>query len=276
MKLGIIYLLTGNQLAARLAVSIFSLRRFYDGPITIFTTRPESEWVGNLLAADDRLRVNCAKLNERPASGHASSYLTKPLAAAASPYDATVFLDADTLIVGDISELLHAAESQSLTVTAYCDWTTAHEVVAARIHPWAGVNSILAQEIRLAELVATALALPLPAINTGVFAVPRGHSVLPVWDALASAGVDLPLPDEIALQLLLPRYEHRLLGGHYNCHPFATDIPDVRIYHFAGGAHLAHKLSTDLWMPVYRECVAINLAQIRRWSRIEPWEPDSI
>src|SRR5687767_15145988 len=101
MNVGVVYLLTNPQLAARLVVSIYSLRKWYDGPVTVFTTRPESHEIGQLLADDKRLVVDHRTTSEAEARNtHIAAYLTKPAVLAESPYERTIFLDADTLVVG--------------------------------------------------------------------------------------------------------------------------------------------------------------------------------
>src|SRR5262245_60028928 len=61
---GVIYLLTGPAHAVRLVVSLWSLRRHYQGPVTLFTTQPQSHVIGQRCQADDRLRVEHRQANE--------------------------------------------------------------------------------------------------------------------------------------------------------------------------------------------------------------------
>src|SRR5262245_23129169 len=105
MSHGVVYLLTNIQLAARLVVSLYSLRRWYHGPIAVFTTRPESHEIGKRCADDPVLRVCQHRCIERPGLGYTSSYLTKTTILERSPYKISVFLDADTIVNGSISEL---------------------------------------------------------------------------------------------------------------------------------------------------------------------------
>jgi hypothetical protein len=274
MHVGVVYLLTDMQLAARLVVSIHSLRKWYEGPITLFTTRPESHHIGRLIAEDARLGVETARLRERRGEGFNASYLTKIAAARASPYDATVFLDADTIIVGSLSELFTAAEEAPVTVTQFCNLTTTDTLIADRLRNWRGIrNGGAAKRFGVRATVDFLLSTPLPAINTGVFAVQRDAPILKEWDALARQGRKLPLPDELAVQLVLPRHLHRILGGHFNCHPCAVELRDVRVWHFVGASHLEHAATCDIWLPLYRACQELDLAGISSWSRVEPRPP---
>ena len=158
MRVGVVYLLTHIQLAARLVVSIHSLRKWYTGPITLFTTRPDSHRIGALLAEDKRLGVEVARLKERRGEGYISSYITKTAAVRSSPYDATVFFDADTIIVGSLAELFHAAKTTPITATQYCNWTTTFAPVKERIEQWKALRGGAAKRCDLTRLVEFATA----------------------------------------------------------------------------------------------------------------------
>lgn len=269
MRLGVVYLLTAMPLAARLVVSLYSLRKWYDGPVTVFTTRPQSHEIGRLMAEDSRLNIQTEQLKERRGQGPVSSYLTKIDAARSSPYEATVFLDADTLIVGSVAELLRSAEQAAVTATQFCETTTADESIAYRLRRWKRLRSGVARELGTERLIDIQLATPFPAVNTGVFSVQRDTALFKEWDALARQGRHLPLPDELAFQILLLRHQHHILGGHFNCHPCFANIPDVRIWHFVAATHLEYTVTQDAWLPMYRECQQLNVARITSWSRID-------
>lgn len=272
-KSGVVYLLTGTQLAARLVVSLHTLRKWYDGPVTIFTTRAESHRIGQLIAEDRRLGAEARPLEERDGPGYNSSYMTKIAAVQDSPYARTVFFDADTLIVGSVGELFRAAAEADFTATAFCDWKTTDPHIIKRFRKWDALREGIAATIDIARLVRTLTRVALPAINSGVFAARCGAPILSEWEELAFLGRELWLPDEIALQILLLRHAHQLLGGHFNCHPQAPNIPDVRVWHFVGATHLRPGPTQDLWLPAYRECRELNLGRIVDWSRIEVQAP---
>jgi len=269
MKLGVIYLLTAPQHTARLVVSIYSLRKFYDGPVTLFTTRAESAELTEKLLSDDRLRIEITSTEEAVA-GNNSTYLTKPRLLEHSPYEATLFLDADTLVVGDISELVDAVRVHPLVVTNFCNWTTKHPPVRRRFDSWLPLAGSPGDRFELVELIDLALQNALPAINSGVFGYHRGYPPLERWLELAEFGKDTFLPDEMALQLLLPRMQHFMLGTKYNCSPaFMASPVDVRIWHFVATTHLREERSRLIWRAAYDECCQQNVARLAEWSRLE-------
>jgi hypothetical protein len=271
---GIVYLLTSNQLAARLVVSLYSLRKFYDGPITVFSTRPESREIGELCARDATLRVDHRQIAERPGRGHVSAYLTKTLTMLESPYDTTVFLDADTLVVGDIDRLVQCAQEHEIVATSFCHWQTTDPHLQRLLDTWRTLRAPDDFPYDIAQLIDLLSRLPFPAINVGVFGVHKQAAILPHWDRLSCAASEMPLPEEIALQILLPRFEHLILSTKFNCHPsICPDLDDIRIWHFAAATHLADEASRRHWLPAYQECKELNIANIRAWSRVVPGPP---
>ena len=51
--------------------------KHYRGPITVFTTRPESHDIGRMIAEDERLGIELVRFDESQ-GGSNSTYLTKP------------------------------------------------------------------------------------------------------------------------------------------------------------------------------------------------------
>ncbi|MCA9265809.1 MAG: hypothetical protein KDA60_18230 [Planctomycetales bacterium] len=269
MTRGVVYLLTSNQLAARLVVSVYSLRRWYSGPICLFSTRPESHELGEICAHDPRLAVEHRTIPERPGRGHTSAYLTKTATMLKSPYDQSLFLDADTLVAGDIRPLFDSLEEGEVTATAFCEGLTTDAHFQEQLEKWRTLGDPAHLAFRVPSLIWGVSHFSYPAINVGVFAVRRDAAILPHWDALTLAAHNMPLPEEIALQLLLPEFDHSILAMKYNCHPMAyRGGDDVRIWHFAGATHLDHDPSRALWLPAYDECRQHNIARICEWSRI--------
>jgi hypothetical protein len=275
MTVGVVYLLTNPPVAARLVVSIYSLRKWYDGPVTVFTTRPESHAIGELLVADRRLRVQQRKAQEiSDKLSRVATYLTKPFVVAQSPYKATIFLDADTLIVGPLTELVESARTAPVTATTFCNWRTDDPQTNRCLRAWRSLADQPECDAEVRTRVNFALSHPMPAINVGVLAIQRGNPLMADWQRLTMIGRTMPTPEEAALQLLLPSYPHELLGCHFNCFPMvASGTPDVRIWHFVIASHLRDQASRELWLPAYEECYALNAAGMQSWSRIEIGTP---
>jgi hypothetical protein len=261
----IVYLLTGAGHAVRLLCSIFSLRQHHGARVRVFSTRPESDSVGEQLANDGRLGVVHSQWPEI-AAGPNSTFLTKVAFLKVATDGVTVFLDADTLVVGDVSALFDVPEQTPFLATQFSNWRTHQPPVAGRLERWRTLEQRHFPQEYVASLVDAALA-DRPAINAGVFAFRAGAPILRPWYELAAVGWETFIPDEIALQLLLPHYPHRLLDCRYNCSPIhAADTADVRIWHFHGSRHLETPFARSLWLPAFRQCWEQNLAGVQQWA----------
>lgn len=263
---GFVYLLTGPSHAVRAVVSIRSLRRWFNGPITLFTTHPSSHEVGRLCAADPRLRVEHRTWPLTKTRKNAS-FLTKVALLPHVPYETGAYLDADTLVVGEVAELRTALDDVSFAATQFADWMSTSRNIRRRIAPWSRLRASPTDTALIADLVRQA-EVPVPAVNGGVFGFRRDAALLKPWYDLALLGRRTFICDEIALQLLLPRYPHRVLDCRYNCSPtYAGSTADVRIWHFHGEKHLRPGRARELWLPALEECLHDDTAHLRRWGR---------
>ena len=262
---GVIYLLTGASHAVRLVTSLWSLRRHYDGDITVFTTRPESHRIGEFCAGDPRLKVSHCQLPQEKLRKNAS-YVAKTVAMRSAPYEINLFLDADTLIVGNLDELFDVSSQDECIATQFSNWTTGRRVIQKRLNSWRDLDSDRFNATWINETVDRALQ-PQPAINTGVLAFRHDASILEPWQALTQLGRRKFICDEVAFQLLLTRHPHRIGDCRFNCSPVhGADSEDVRIWHFHGDKHIRRESGRRIWLPEYSDCVANNVAGLAEWS----------
>lgn len=265
MNSGVIYLLTGPAHGVRLVVSLWTLRRHYQGPVTVYTTQTESHIIGAYCAEDPQLRVEHCRttLVNTPRN---ASFLTKLELLPASPYEVTVYLDADTLIAGRVEPLLEAAAQSQFAATQFATWQACGRTVRHRLEAWRSIRQDRFESAWLSRLIDEAIG-ERPAVNGGVFAFQRSASLLSAWRELAHAGCDTFICDELALQMLLPRFSHQVLDCRFNCSPiYARRTTDVRVWHLHGEKHVRHPSCRELWWPAYRVCLAENSARLQEWS----------
>jgi hypothetical protein len=264
-KRGVVYLLTGPSHGARLVVSIWSLRKHYHGPVTLFTTRPESHGIGQLCAADPRLGVNHVTFKEIDSRKN-SSFLTKVALPGLTPYAITSFLDADTIVTGDVFPLMEFPAEDEFCTTQFSNWRTDQKVIRRRVEGWRAIRPSQYDDGIFQAMLDEALQ-PRPAVNSGVFAFHRHARILKPWLDLAVAGRHTFICDEVALQILLPHFPHRVLDCRFNCSPIhGVNKENARIWHFHGDKHLVRAEARALWLPVYCECVRENVADLARWT----------
>jgi hypothetical protein len=224
--------------------------------------------LGCRIADDRRLNIEHRLTHEVESDDpHMASFRTKAAFIHESPYTSTIFLDADTLVVGRLDELLAAGQSSNLTVTIYGDpVVTCDARVNEPIRRWMELVDQQLLDEPWASHLRRLLKYAYPTINAGVFAIRQGTSVLTAWQQVTSIGRNMPTPDETALQLVSMEYPHRMLGRHFNAIPmFEHPSQDVRIWHFAGVSHLRYRKCQALWLKAYRECRKLNIARLAEW-----------
>ncbi len=257
MSNGIIYYNYGSKCAVRLLVSIESLKKHYSGSITIISDGAESDAICKKIADGTGCNIISMKNSGVP-RGKNYALLVRTRLNLFTPYDWSVYLDADTLITGNISELFN--QSKSFVATRFSNWHTKGKKIAARIE---GFRKFCP------ELVDAALEYG-PAVNCGVWAFRKNASIFNDWYKTAIKNVDSFIPDEVACQLLLPKHEHRLVDGRYNfsCKYGSKDDTDYRIIHYHGKKHCRGKnvFMSDLWINAYNDVVARNVANVREWT----------
>lgn len=248
---GVFYLLTGIGHSVRLVTSIWSLRKFYNGPITVFSTQEGSERIGSLCALDRRLDITHKFVQE--VGGRNSAFLTKLELLKKVSYDPCTYLDADTIVAGSIDDLL-SCEAE-FCATQFGTWTSKGGRIRGRIKGWRDICP---------DLLPDALA-PRPAVNGGIFSFRKDAAILEYWRELSFLGRKKFICDEVALQLLLHHFPHKVLDCRFNCSPvYAKDTTDVRIWHFHGDKHV-REYTKHLWLPTFEECLKQNVANILEW-----------
>lgn len=287
---GVIYLLTGQAHAVRTLVSISGLRQHYDGPVTLFTTREESTAIGKLIATDARLCIDHQVTDELAHVPRKNrQFITKVNLMRYAPYDISMYLDGDTLPVGDISPVIEAAAEHQFCATQFNDWVTTGRMMTKRIMRWKTEvgPKIVANgdgempipfserkgfgregELWINRLADQALSPSMPAINGGCFAARKNAAILKHWYNLSMLGRRTFICDEVALQLLLREYPSYILeGGRYNCSAhLGTHIKDPVVLHYHGEKHLKRESSQRSWIPAYNRCIEMNLGRIREWT----------
>lgn len=259
--IGICYLLTGPAHAARLIVSLYTLRRFYSGNVVVFTTKDESKRIGEFCAQDHRLRVVHRTMTEVPIAKN-SSFVTKIALLLDPPFDITAYLDCDTLISGPIDELFAVTNAEEFVATRFGNWVTTGTIVRRRIERW---RTVASERFDTPKLVDSAIRTSRPSVNGGVCAARRGASILQPWFDLAMDGRDTFICDEVALHLLLHHHPHRLLDARFNNSPVYGGEHDIRIWHFHGDRHVRQD-GVARWLPAMQAAYRDNIAQIANWA----------
>ena len=244
-KRGVIYWIAGSKCLSRLWVSIASLRRVYPDVriwVVLDNATVPKDFVGPFQAISEtgagktwwsfaHLHLKKQDNGKYPPNW---ALLEKCRIHLRTPFESTVFLDADTMVLKPFHELWEWAEEYEFTSCAFANWKSDGKV-KGRIQRYEKVCP---------ELLPKAYALG-PAINTGVFAWRKGATIfegtdtLPSMFALAESNRETRIPDEIAAQILMAHYPCKIAPQKFNhtCNKLPLD-PDCRVLHFHGRKHM--------------------------------------
>jgi hypothetical protein len=261
MNTGVIYFNSGTKCLIRLLVSIWSLRKHYSGPITIITTGEESN------KFCEKFKNNKFNINIKNAifpnvkDGKNSVFLQKASVNDHTPYDISIFLDSDTIVKGDITELFELANTYEFVVPQFSNWTTQTRAIIKRTEAWREFYP---------ELVTEALKLA-PAVNCGVFAFIKNSKFMINWCRNVTPGRNNFIPDETGMQVVLHKYKHVVADQIYNCSCKYSDpaSPKTKIIHFHGRKHCRTDKNGkiiyggDIWMKEYEEAMDSNFMDIK-------------
>lgn len=266
MSRGVLYLLTAKKdkvpFGVALAVSLWTMRSSgaWKGPVHIACGDELAYRIAYKLCEDERLGCTaCLFAHETRRNGH---YSAKARMVEFTPFDDTLFVDADTTFTGGDISPLWPQQRNEVVITQWCDWVSTGRKLNGRISAWQDVCG---------DLCDRQLKHVWPAINTGVLAFGRKASILPDWKALCDRQEEVQgrvrfMQDELAMQLLYPDYDHRLLDGRFNSSSKFGPHEDVRIRHFHGKKHARHEPSKLMWMPLFSDALESNAGGLRDWS----------
>lgn len=264
---GVLYMLQGHKHAAQLVVSLYSLRKHYDGPVHI-AAGDETAWktVQYLLAENSLAPLTISQwqaATRRTTGKTGAGYANKCRMYDLSPFEHTIFLDADTLIANPIDDLW--TENDEVKLTWFADWVTTGAKIAGRIKGW---RHICPDEYEYMSQHKC------PAINTGVLGFSRQcGKFMQHWRETTEKNICF-ICDEIAAQLIFIRHPHCIMDDRWNFSPqYSSPTRNgqekkIRIYHYHGKQHCKPSKSDGYktWIPVYEECVREKIARIDEWT----------
>ena len=249
---GVLYYNIGRKCLSRLGVSIFSLRKHYSGPVTVIWSGKES---GNECKKllNSPLDINLVEMKSDVSEGFHKAFMDKTLVHTVTPYDTSIFLDTDTLVVGKIDELFDYAEEYEFICTQFSDWVTTGRAMAGRIQQFNGLDPLAVKEALK----------PGPGLNVGVYSFIKESKFMADWNKLTMPGRNFNLPEESACMVYRHRYPHKVVDQKFNCscRYSNTHNPDIRIIHYHGDKHCRNTnnkfiYSADLWMNHYEEIMS--------------------
>jgi hypothetical protein len=257
MTQGVIYYNKGRKCISRIIVSMMTMRRHYKGPITLFL---EDGGMGkenmDRLAHDVKKELDVDVIIDQ--NDDTTTYVRAVELSLKSPYDLTVWMDADTVILGSFDELFEEAKTHDFVIPHFAGWNSNGGAIGGRIR---NLTSVCPQYIQAALDYG-------PAINCGVYAWKKGSPFLPEW-LVISKGAEATktfIPDEKSCQVLLPQYNVKIMPQKFNVsvvHDRGTT--DARVVHFHGRKHCKEYPKCDIWIEWFIKALRDDVCHIRNY-----------
>jgi hypothetical protein len=260
---GVVYFNVGRKCLYRLIVSIYSLRKVYSGPISLLYTEEEQKEYNIISKTFD---VNIVKNKITAETGKNAVYLEKCLTHLNSPFENTLWLDSDTIILKDpTTEMWENSEKYEFAICPLANWKSNGKKIKDRIETWKNVYP---------EFIEAAINFG-PAINCGVLSFNKSSKLMKDWYSLAVKNREAFIPDEVCCQIILPRYKHQIMSEIYNTScKYSKLTEDTKVIHFHGRKHCRidenGKLlfMGEVWVKFYKECVEKNICEINKLENV--------
>ena len=240
---GVIYLNQGIKCIQRLLISVYSLRKHYDGNITVFTIMEQPDWLLKMLK---ELKCDTVELEHKGIK----SLVRKAQLWEDTPYDTTLFLDADTVVVDNIDEYFDKIKEYKFCTGEFAEWKTTGGTMRKRIKSFAPiVPDYVEPSIQYGK-----------ATNTGIFGFTKDAPILKEWKWIAEEGQKVNrIPDEVGCQMLLHKYKHWLAPVKWGvsvkmAQKHHTD--NMKIIHYHGRKHVADWELCAVWKQTYWELLS--------------------
>ena len=256
---GIVMFNCGTKCLVRAIVCLYSLRKHYDGKVTFFiedaTTPKEFDDVCNYF------NVDVVKLPDDPTTG---ALIKKTKSLWNTPYDKTLWIDADVVVVGKIDEMFeHLKDNITFSIPNFCNWWSDGKGISRRVKRFEGLvpQNILDEALN-----------HYPAINTGVFSYKKQTKFLKDWIDLAvkTNGKRIFISDEIACQILMPQFKDEI----YIADPkfnvsvlYGNEIEDKRLIHYHGSKSVLSVPLCDIFKQIFKEMRDNNIANINNFLK---------
>lgn len=269
MERTVYYLMSFPAHAPYLATSLLSLRRHWSGRIKVFAWQ-ESIEIARLLAEDKRIEADVI-LDDPAYKGKNSQFIHKIQLMREQPSGPNLYLDADTLVNGPLTEMFSNAQFFGFAATQFCDWDTGGNLIRGRIEKLREFPKIDPIWI---DRVTTEVH---PSVNGGVFACMPDSPVLPLWHSWSYEARSVFISDECVLHLMAamfdPTDQLTVMPGIFNSSPkyvSQSETDRVRVWHGHGDCWVRPAKSREgwaMWSAAMREAIELNVGGIRGWYK---------
>lgn len=253
MSNGIIYYNRGFSCVPRLLVSLYSLRQFSNAPITIFMDG------NNLIELAEEIRNNLNVDIIYDSNPDTTTYVRAVEVCMRSPYDNSIWVDADTTIHDNFDHLFNDIPNYDIVISNFAAWLSNGSGISKRIRRFSNCLDL--------KTIEDAINYG-PAINCGFYGFSKNMDFLQEWLRISKLGEKsrIFIPDEVACQILLPKYKTKILDPSYNVSvKYGTNITNPKIIHYHGRKHCRNFPLSGVWLKQFLELSKINFCNINKY-----------
>lgn len=258
---GVIYLNAGTKMLPRLLVSLYTLRKHYNGAISIICIGEDHYSIcSSITKCIDNVKL--IQIEDNLKCRH-HYWFEKSRINLYTPYDISIFIDSDTIIVDNFNELFDEIKDNDFIVPQFANWRTSGKKISSRLKTWNHIDK---------QLVDQTISSQMPSINVGVYGFKKSSELMKHWFDFTIQNKSSPLPEETSCHLLLQKYKGKIISNKYNCSCKHDDpkSDNVKIIHYHGRKHCRFQnkepiFGCDLWIKEWQEIFNINLCDIQNW-----------
>lgn len=243
MTKGVIFFNRGTKCMTRMILAVYTLRKYYKGSITVLTMGEQDPEFIRIMYEMDCKTLAMPNLELKTLAVKTTLYHF-------TPYDLTLFVDADFIFVKGIDDVWDQIKENTYVVNWFERWITTGGQSSKRIKRMSAVCP---------EYVEPTLHYG-KSVNTGIFGFTKDAPILKELEELAEktwkAGVNSVITDEIAAQMLLHKYPHALLDREWGVSGKFGKVIDGETVacHYHGKKSYEEYLNCHLYKQLFWEC----------------------
>ena len=258
---GVILYNRGSKCTCRAIVTLYTLRHYWHGNVTFFLEDPYPKEFEKVCEY-----FNCDVVK---VSNPGSKALVRSAEVCLdSPYDRTMWLDSDVMVVGPIDEMFDYLDDYDIAIPHFAGWQTNGHIISKRLRRYNGIAD--------QKFIDKATSKAYPSVNTGILSFRKDVPFMKDWINLSQKGDGkMFIPDETAFQVLYPSYDDMYpdMNGVFVA-PLKFNVSvkhdpnteDQRIIHYHGQKHVLPKNEKcNAWKKVFNHMCEHDIANITHY-----------
>ena len=261
---GIIMFNRGEKCIVRAIVCLYSLRKHYDGKVTFYLETPYPKEFDEVCSYFNVDIVHNVENHELKTLVRKTDMFGNP------PYDRTLWIDSDTIVVGKLDEMFGYLDTCDVAIPHFAGWISTGHHISKRVNKFRGIieDKYLEESLKLH-----------PAVNTGVLSFKKSDKwkkFVEDWVKIADQGSkkNIFISDEVSFQILYPNIENWGLKCIITPTDFNVSVlhdggksKDPRIIHFHGQKSVLPVPLCEIWKKEFKEMCDSNIANINSFLK---------